>query len=201
MVSPPNTPTSTGGAGLWSDVGFAASWLGLIFGATNAYFGVEAQKGQLKQQASSFDPQSSMASINAQRAESDAAAAIEAGDTARMGLTLQQGQERASLIAGQAASGTTAGGSNAEVRASQRLLQRLDAMTLDSNTLRAVNAARTQKVNAQNESLLAGVSAQNLRGTAGSLNPWLAAGSSALSGVGSLSAQWVYRERYGAGRR
>lgn len=184
----------------WSDIGWAASWAGLAFSAVNSYYAVEAQQGQLAQQAASMDFQGSMARENAKRAENDYQAVLQAGRDEKTSLTLQHGQDRASLIAGQAASGTTAGGSNAEVRASQRLIQRIEAMTMDSNVLRQANAARAQKVNAENEARLSDVSASNIRGTAGSLNPWVAAGSSALSSGGALASQWVYRERYRGGR-
>ena len=202
MFAPHVEPTAAApqSAGAWSDIGWAASWMGLVFAATNAFYGVEAQKGQLKAQASSMDHAASMARRNAKQTESEVQYLMDAGKGQKASLTLQQGQERASLIAGQAASGAGPGGSNAEVRASQRLLQRIDAMTLDSNTIRATNAAKARGVNAENEALMAGVSAQNLRGSAGSMSPWAAAGASALGGAGQLSSQWVYRERFRGGR-
>ena len=138
MFAPHVEPTAAApqSAGAWSDIGWAASWMGLVFASTNAFYGVEAQKGQLKAQASSMDHAASMARRNAKQTESEVQYLMDAGKGQKASLTLQQGQERASLIAGQAASGAGPGGSNAEVRASQRLLQRIDAMTLDSNTIR-----------------------------------------------------------------
>jgi hypothetical protein len=193
---------ASGGGGFWSDVGFNVSAGMTAYAITNAYYQIEAQKGQLKAQASSLDHQASMARINARQAESDAQAILRAGSDQKAALTLGQGQERAGLIAGQGASGTAIGGagSNAEVRASQRLIQRIDAMTLDSNTIRAANAARTRGVNASNEALLSGVSARNVRGTADSLNPWVGAGTAALGSTGLLASQWTYRQRYRGGR-
>lgn len=183
--------------GFWTNVGWGASGAGMALSAVGAYYAVEAQKGNLRQQALSADFQAQQAALNAEQAEKEAQAILSAGQGEKMALTLRQGQERAGLLAGQGASGTAIGGpgSNAEVRASQRLLQRIEAMNLDSNAIRAANAARTQSVNARNESDLARVSARNMRGTAGSLNPYLAAGASVFGSAGTLAAQWAYRDR------
>ena len=64
MVAPPNTSVDAS-PGFWSNLGWFASLFGAGFGAVNSYFAVEAQKGQLAQQASSFDHAATMASINA----------------------------------------------------------------------------------------------------------------------------------------
>lgn len=184
------------GGGGWETAGWYATLASAALGAVSAWYQVDAQKYNLKQQASNLEFQSSMATIAREQAESDAQAVIAAGAQERASLTLRQGQERASLIAGQAASGAAPGGSNAEIRASQRLIDRIDAMTLDSNTLRAKNAARMRGVNAGNEALLDQTSAQNVRGTARSLSPEMAAVSSLLGSAGTISSEWAYRNRY-----
>lgn len=196
MVTVPET-TAGGDGGFWTNVGWGASGAGMALSAVGAYYAVEAQKGNLRQQALAADFQAQQSAQNAEQAEKEAQAILSAGQGEKMALTLRQGQERAGLLAGQGASGTAIGGpgSNAEVRASQRLLQRIEAMNLDSNAIRAANAARTQSVNARNESDLARVSARNMRGTAGSLNPYLAAGASVFGSAGTLAAQWAYRDR------
>ena len=118
--------------GFWTDVGWGASGASLAVSAVGAYYAVEAQKGNLRQQALSADFQAQQAALNAEQAEKEAQAILSAGQGEKMALTLRQGQERAGLLAGQGASGTAIGGpgSNAEVRASQRLLQRIEAMNL-----------------------------------------------------------------------
>lgn len=188
-------PSDSGWASIFSNVGWGATLAGVAISAVNAYYAVEANKGNLRAQASSLDFQADQARLNAERAERDAQALLAAGQDRKMALTLEQGQQRASLIAGQAASGTTAGGSNAEVRASQRVIARIEAMNLDSNTIREANAARTRSVNARNESSLAHVSAQNLRGTAGSMSSDMAAISSVFGSAGTLASQWAYSNR------
>ncbi len=197
-VTPPNYG---GGGSAWADAassfGWGASIAGSAMSAVNAYYAVEANKYTLKQQASSLEFGATMATLNAQKAESDAQAILASGHDQAANLTLQQGQQRASLIAGQGASGTELGGSgsNAEVRASQRLIQRIEALTMDSNSIRAANEARTRKVNAQNEALLGGVSAANVRGTAGSMSPGTAAATEVFGSAGQLAGQWAYSQR------
>lgn len=192
MVDVPNT-TAQSTIDTWSSIGWLASFAGTGLAAVNAWYQVDAQKHALEAQALALDFQQSQAALAREQAESDYQATIAAGQSEKAALTLRQGQERASLVAGQAASGTGPGGSNAEIRATQRLMARIDAMTLDSNTLRAANAAKMRGVNASNESLLAGVSAANVRGTARGLDPYLATGASLLGNAGTISSQWVYR--------
>jgi hypothetical protein len=143
-----------------------------------------------------------MASLDARAAEADAAAVADAARKEKAALTLQQGEERAAVQVQQAVSGTTAGvGSNAEVLASQRLMQRIDALTMDSNKVRAMNEVRRRQVNSRNEAALSRVSAQNLRATAGSISPGLAAVSSLLGSSGTLANQWVYSQGGSSRRR
>lgn len=190
----------TEGTSTWtnflSDFGWGASWAGTAVSAVSAFYAAEAQKGQLRQQALAADHQAAVSALNAQRAESDAQAVLSAGQSEKGALTLRQGQESAALRAGQAASGTTGGGSNAEARASQRLIQRIEAMNIDSNTVRQANALRTQSTDLRGQAILARTSAQNIRDTAAGINPWLAAGTSLLGSTGTLSSQWAYRNRY-----
>jgi hypothetical protein len=193
----------TGGGG-WGNALLTAGWYASVFStasmAVNAWYQADAQKNAMKAQASAFDHQQTMSRINAQAAESDAQALLAQGENEMASLTLQHGQQRGNLLAGQAASGTEAGGSNAEVRASQRYIQRLEAMTLDSNTVRAANAARARGVNAVNQATMAGASAANLRNSAAGIDPWYGVAGSLTGSAGNLASQWAYRERY-RGRR
>ena len=82
------------------------------------------------------------------------------------------------------------------MQASIEYAKQADVYQVNSNAVRAAAAARAQAVNATNESNLARVSAANLRGTAGSLNPYLAAGTSALESASGISQQWLARNRW-----
>lgn len=194
-AAPPETPGEDFG-GL-AGLGFFTSLTGLLLGAVGSFYSAKGQQGQLEAQASSADFAASMAQLNARAAENDAQAILEAGQREKLGLALRSGQERAAVQVEQAASGTQSGsGSNAEALASLRFMQQLDAMTMDSNMLRAANAARTQAVDLRNQSRLARVSAANLRGTARSIDPYLGSTASLLGGAGTLASQWLYNQRY-----
>lgn len=199
-----NAPASASGS--WADtlagVGWFASLSGTMLSAVGSFYAAQTAKNQAKSQALSAEFAQNMANIEARSAESDAQAIIESGQREKAALTLQHGYDRAAVQIQQAKSGTAAGvGSNAEVLASQRLMQRIDAMTMDSNTIRAANAARTRGVNARNEGLLAGVSAQNLRAGARTIDPYAAGATSLLGSAGTLASQWLYRERGTRGSR
>lgn len=187
-----NTSSGSSASGsTWSGVGMFASIAGTMLSAIGNYYAAQSQKHQLKSQALSAEFASSMARLDAHRAEEDANAILEAGQREVAALTLQQGQERAGVQVSQAASGTVTGqGSNAEVLASQRLIQRIDAMTADANSIRAANAARTRGVNSRNEASLLGVSARNLRTSARSIDPYSAAASSLLSSAPMIAQQY-----------
>lgn len=182
------------GVGLWTQIA------GSMLGAVGTYYSASAQKDAIKSQASSLEFGARMSDFNARSAEDDARAVMEAGQTEMARLTLQQGQERASIQASQAASGTTTDGSNAEVLASQRILQRIDQMTLRANTVRAANAQRMRGVNARIEAAMGRASSANAYATAGSINPWASTTGSILSNAGSLLGSYVNLQRYRGGR-
>lgn len=192
-------PADGSSGSVWSGIGMFASIAGTMLSAVGSYYAAQSQKSQLKSQALSAEFASSMARMDASRAEEDANAILEAGQREAAALTLQQGQERAGVQVSQAVSGTVTGaGSNAEVLASQRLIQRIDAMTVDSNALRAAAGARTRATNSRTEAAMLGVSARNLRTSAGSINPAMGAAASLLGGASTVSQQfmWRYGRRY-----
>jgi hypothetical protein len=206
------TPTSSGGpwvlptGDVWSSggssatgealsaVGWFGSWAGTGLSAVGAFYGAKSQKDALAAEASAMEFAGSMADIEARGAEQDAQAIIDAGHREKAMLTYQQGQDRAAVEVAQAGSGTTGGGSNAEVRASQRLLQQLDVNQQNVNTVRAAYASRLRATDLRNQGSLARVSASNRRSTARSIDPYLAGTSSLLSSTGTLANQWVWRE-------
>jgi hypothetical protein len=201
-IRDPSMDPQPDGYGGLAGFGFFASLTGQLMSGVGAYYGAQSQQAQLGSQASSMDFQASLADMNARRAENDAQDIYAAGDRERVGLTLQQGQDRGAARAEIGSSGTASGGrgSNAEALASQRFLQQLDALTLDANTVRAANAARTGAVNERNAALLGRTSASNLRDTARSMSPYASSTASLLSGGGTLASQWVYLNRYRGGR-
>jgi hypothetical protein len=70
-----------------------------------------------------------------------------------------------------------------------------DLATLRQNVASAASRAQAGAVDQRNRSLLAGVSAQNLRRTAGTIKPWENVLTSLVGSSGSLAQSWRYQER------
>ena len=169
---------------------------GLVTAAIGSFYEAESQKFRLKSQALSLDFQRNIANINARAAEQDVAAIFAAGRRRLAQRTLQLGQVRGAQVTATAARGIQAGrGSAAEIAASIRLATIVDALTIDANTFRAASAARRRQVAFENQALLAGVSAQNVRGSERSIIPGLQAFTTLLGGAGPLASGIAQRSR------
>lgn len=168
--------------------GTIMSVAGVLTGAIGSFYAAKTQKYQLQGQALSLEFERSIANLNSRAAERDAQAILEAGRQEKALTTLRHGQAIATQRASQAARGLQAGvGSVAEMAATSILAKDLDALTIDADTVRAANAARLRAVDLRSRGRLAGVGAANLRGTAGSVSPFLATTSSLLTGAGRVS--------------
>ena len=181
--------------GSYDSLAAAGMWLSLtgqVTGAIGAYYDVLASQGAAKSQALSLEYEQSASALEARAAERDAEAILSAGRQ-EVGLRgLQEGQEIGAATAEQAASGIGLdSGSAAEVRASIRLAAAIDKRTISSNALRAALAERQRGAGIRGRGALAGVSARNLRRTAGSMSPGTAAAGSALAGGGQLLSQYA----------
>lgn len=183
------------GGNTLADVGAVLQVAGVLQSAIGAFAAAENAKSQLKSQALSMEFERSISAINARAAEAEAESIMEAGAQEIGAVTAQYGQQKAAAKASTAAAGIRGTGSAAEVQASIELAKRVDAYTINVNRVRAAQAARTQATDQRNRSLLAGVSATNLRSSANSVNPWAAAGGSLLSGAGQVASTWAYRGR------
>lgn len=178
----------------------ADMWFGMALGgaaqsAIGAYFAAESQKYMAKSQALDMQFAKSMADINARAAESEANAIEEAGRRDAGNIAAQYGQAKQSFIAQQGASGVTMEGSNAEVAASLELAKEQDVLTTTANATRAAASRRAEGVDYQNRGRMAGVSAENLRGTASSIRPAAQAGATLLGSASQVAPHWLYRNR------
>lgn len=182
------------------DFGVIMGVTGILQSAIGSYYAVQAQRYQLRSQALDLEFQGSIADINARAAEQDAQATLRAGQQQKALSTLRYGQAKAASRTRQAAAGVQAGvGSAGEVQASIEVAKELDSLTIERNAVRAAGASRTRAVNFQNQALLSRVSAANVRRTAGTLNPALAATTSLIGGAGQVASQWLYLDRLGGG--
>jgi hypothetical protein len=190
---------AAGGGGFGSAAGILGIF-GAITGAIGSFYSAKSQQSQLKSGALTAEYEASIANLNARSAELDAQTAIEAGQREAGRRSLLAGQEEGATRARIGASGTQLGvGSAAEVTASEELSNQIDALTINVNAARAAGQARMRAVSYGNQAALDRVSATNMRRTARSINPWMAAGTSLLGGASQVASQWSPRMGVGGG--
>lgn len=172
---------------------------GLVTSAIGAYASANAQKHQLRSQASSLEYQEQMSQLNARAAENDAQEILRAGN-AQIGLIgMRYAQEKAALRASTASRGVVLGDGNAaEVQASISLARDIDIMTMRAQSIREAGNARLRGVNARAQGAAAGASAANMQATARSINPAMAAHTTLLGGAPAVAS---YFDPYGRRRR
>lgn len=172
------------GAGLILSIG------GAVTSAIGTFYALDAKKYELESQASALDLQKSMSGINASVSEYEAQSMLAAGQKESGRYAMQAAQAKSSTIASQAASGVV-GGSAAEVIASQDVVSQIDRLTINANSVRAAEAKRMEAQNIRTQGTMAGVQADLLRGSAGSLNPYAAIGGSLLGNAGQVAQQYA----------
>ena len=168
---------------------------GAINGAIGSYYALKSQENQIKSQAMNLEFKSAMDKINAQVMETQAQGIMFQGERQGAMVGLRAGQVKAKARSSMAGRGIQLGeGNAAEVIASTDLMKEVDMLTVNANTVRAAEAARTQAVNFSNQSLLEGVSAGNLMASANSISPFMGAYSSLLGSATTLTNAW-YQDR------
>jgi len=171
-----------------------------VFGAINSaigmYYQAENQKIQLKMQANNLKFQAGMSQINARAAEQSAQAIMQSGEKQIGRYTMQAGQARAGAVASMAGRGYQIGkGSSLEVLASMDLVKEIDMLTINANTTRQAQAARTQAFNYQTQATMSNLSAQNLMGASSTINPALSVSTSLLGSFTDIGSVWSRNRR------
>lgn len=180
---------------LMGDISGGAQAFGMLQSIVGSYYQAAAQKGQLRSAAMDAEFASSMANINARAAEREAMAILQAGQQQHALLGAQYGQAKSSYVTRAAASGVRRTGSTAEVLTSMELAKQDDLASLRQNVAAAASRAQAGAVDQRNRSLLAGVSAANLRRTSGTIKPWESVLTSLVGSSGSLTQSWQYKQR------
>ena len=184
-----------GGAGAMSNIGVGMAIMGMIQSGIGTFYAAKSNKNQLKSQAMTFDYQKQMSALNARAMEDTTQQIMRAGEQDIGRLTLRAGQVKGSARAAQAARGGQIGtGSNAEELASLELMKQTDALTINSNTVRAAWAARTQAQNYEAQAAMAGVSSYGATSAASQINPWSQAGTNLISSGGNVASAWYNLE-------
>lgn len=205
--------------------------MGAVQSAVGAYYSAQNAKYQLQMQglnqsfqlgmqginaessASNLEFNANMSDLNAKQMENQAQWSMLTGQRQIGQLTMRAGKIKSAQRASQAARGIVAGvGSAAEEIATTDLAKEMDAITINVNATRAAESARVQKVNFENQSLLARTSAKSARSagqyytsSAGiasnyyssmsdAVNPWMSV-STSLMGSGSSVLQTMYRDQ------
>lgn len=180
-----------------TNAGYLGVAMGAITSALGSYYAADAQKYQLKAQASALDFQKEIAKRNASMAEQQAESLLAAGNKEIGRYTAAAGQAAAQERNRLGARGIQAGvGSAAEVAASNDLAKQVDVLTMRSNTLRQAAAARTQAGNYQAQASAYGASAANARTSAGSISTWVGPTASLLGSAGMLGIEWARTQDY-----
>lgn len=180
--------TLTGGTSMGMSMSSMMSYAGPIMGILG---GISAGFGsyfQAQSAASNLQFQADMSAINARMAEKTAQSILDAGQKAQGQVGLRAGKVVAAQKAGQGHRGVAIGeGNAAEEVATTNLMKETDMLTINANATRQAWAARTQSVNAANESLLKGTMAE-------SINPFTSMTTSLLNSGTAVASSW-YQHR------
>jgi len=169
-----------------------AGAVGQMFGT---YYAMKAQQYQLESQSLSLEFQKDISQINARQAEFQAQKTLEAGGRQAGAVTMKYGKIKGSQRAAMAASGGVIGeGSYAAVEATTDLMKEIDVLTINANTVRAAENARTQSTNYGIQATMLGVSSKNAMAGAQSIDPFAGAGTSLLGSATSI-ATTLYRDK------
>lgn len=189
--SGPSSVPAPAGMEAFKTYGPVLAIMGAVQGAIGSYYQAQSQQYQLNSQASNMRFQGAMADLNARGAEFTAEQYLEQGNRQIGKVTMRAGQVKSAQKAAMAANGIQLGeGSAAEVVATTDLMKETDALTINANSVRAAASARAQATNYVNQSMLAGVSANNLSTSANGISPGLAAGTSLLNSATSFAGGW-----------
>ena len=180
-----------GGGGGGSYAGTALMAAGAVGSMIGAFYSVKSAQYQAKSQAMTLEFEQFMSYVNARNAEQDAQATLTAAEYESGKVGMQYKQIKEATRSRQAARGIQGGvGSAGEIAASIEFAKESDRLAITRNAVQAASAHRTRKTNIRNRGRFAGVSAANLRGTAGALNPWISSGMSLLGSAGDVAKMW-----------
>jgi hypothetical protein len=184
-------------ASAFQQLGLITSIFGGVNGTIGSYFAAQSQQYQARSQAMSLDFQKNISEINAKGAEFQAENELLAGDRLAAKVTGRAGQAKSTAKATMAANGIQLGeGSAAEAVASSDIMKEVDKFTINANAVRAAGLARLQKTNYENNALMYGVSADNMRRSADSISPGVAAFSTFMTAAGSVAKSWYQFNKF-----
>lgn len=172
--------------------------VGAVNQAIGAFYGARSQKLSMKAQASSLEYQQRMSQLNQRIVAREAIEMFQQAQKAIGQATAQMGRTKQQAQASMAARGLQGGvGSTAEVMASLEYDKQLTAMSMNAQAVRQRESMMTQRVDIQNQGLMAGVQASALRMAGKAIMPGQALMASLLGSAGQMAANWAYSQRPG----
>ena len=151
--------------------------------AIDSYYNAKNQQLTLKMQASDLRLQQKLGNINASLVDSQIQYMRRASEQKQMLMTLKGSQDKA-IEKNKLATGNVdvASGTASERLASMDFKTQVDALTMNANDIMQIEAQQMQKVNYENNAMLAGVKADSLMRISDNISPF---GSALQSGVNS----------------
>jgi hypothetical protein len=184
---------------MFQTVGPILAIAGMASSAIGAYYSAKTQQYQLNSQALTMDFQKSMSELNAKNAEFTAQTILESGQRQIGAATMRAGNIKGSAKASMAARGIQAGvGSAADVIATTDLIKEVDVNTINARSVQAAEAQRMQKVNLENQAMMSGVSADNARMGASTINPFMSTTGSLLGSASTVATAYYSDKRMAA---
>jgi hypothetical protein len=194
-----STPKAANTAEMFQTVGPILAIAGMATSAIGAYYAAKTQQYQLESQALTNDFQKSMSELNAKNAEFTAQTILESGQRQIGAVTMRAGNVKGAARASMAARGIQAGvGSAADVIATTDLMKEVDVNTINARSVQAAEAQRMAAVNSQNQAMMAGVSADNARMGASTINPFMASTGSLLGSASTVASAYYQDKRMAA---
>ena len=164
---------------------------GALTSAIGAFYSVKSAQYQAKSQALSLEHGQSMAYLNARNAERDAQATLLSGQYEKGKAGLQYAQFKEATLTRQAAAGIQSGvGSAGEIGASIEFAKEADQLAITRNAVHDAKAHRIRREDLLTRGEFAGMSARNVRRSAGAMSPGIAGFSSLLGSAGGVARNW-----------
>ena len=177
----------------WNKVGGIMSIGSTVGGIIGSFAAADKARYEATSRGLSIEHEQDMTEINASMLELQAQQIARAYDRQYMTKTMTGGLQTGKARASFAARGGQLGvGSTRDVFLTQRIMQEIDKLTMNSNKVRAVNNMRTRGVQADIRSDMLGVSANNMFLTASAVSPVLNIASTLMGGVGDFAANKGY---------
>ncbi|WP_287372420.1 hypothetical protein [Prosthecochloris sp.] len=182
---------STKTAKAFATSGLILSAFGGITQSIGNFYAAKSEQYHAASRAIDYDLAADIASMNADQEEDNALYEMARGEQEIGALSMRSGQESATARATMAARGVSLGvGSAAEIMASHEIMKQRDMLTINSNRVRRAASARMKASNYRGQAIMARTSADNMRRTIKTTNPWLSGFTSLMNTASSVANQW-----------